>query len=393
MTDLFADGTISIHGAQENNLKDVSLDIPKHKTTVFAGLSGSGKSSLVFDTLAAVSRRELNETFPSFTQQYLPKYGQPEVNRIDNLPVAIVVEQKPIGRNSRSTLATYTGIYSVLRLMFSRIGQPWVGYSEWFSFNLPQGMCPKCQGLGFVDDIDERQLIDPNKSLNEGAMTFAGFQPGTWRWKEYGNSGLFDLDKKIKDYTDEEYDLFMHAPQQKLKNPPANWGRTALYEGLVPRMLRSVIHSASGRHHEAALSKIVTRKPCPVCHGTRLNKKALTGKIAGKNIAEVSDMDLVSVLKFLDNISDPKAKTMVLELHSKVQALVDIGLGYLSLGRGTDTLSGGEAQRIKIAKYLTSSLSDLVYVLDEPSVGLHPHDIKLIAQSLKSSRNMAIPLS
>ncbi|MDT2804653.1 excinuclease ABC subunit UvrA, partial [Enterococcus lactis] len=249
MTDLFADGTISIHGAQENNLKDVSLDIPKHKTTVFAGLSGSGKSSLVFDTLAAVSRRELNETFPSFTQQYLPKYGQPEVNRIDNLPVAIVVEQKPIGRNSRSTLATYTGIYSVLRLMFSRIGQPWVGYSEWFSFNLPQGMCPKCQGLGFVDDIDERRLIDPNKSLNEGAMTFAGFQPGTWRWKEYGNSGLFDLDKKIKDYTDEEYDLFMHAPQQKLKNPPANWGRTALYEGLVPRMLRSVIHSASGRHH------------------------------------------------------------------------------------------------------------------------------------------------
>ncbi|MHA7612441.1 ATP-binding cassette domain-containing protein [Weissella viridescens] len=383
MTDLFADGAISIHGAQENNLKDVSLDIPKHKTTVFAGLSGSGKSSLVFDTLAAVSRRELNETFPSFTQQYLPKYGQPEVNRIDNLPVAIVVEQKPIGRNSRSTLATYTGIYSVLRLMFSRIGQPWVGYSEWFSFNLPQGMCPKCQGLGFVDDIDERQLIDPNKSLNEGAMTFAGFQPGTWRWKEYGNSGLFDLDKKIKDYTDEEYDLFMHAPQQKLKNPPANWGRTALYEGLVPRMLRSVIHSASGRHHEAALSKIVTRKPCPVCHGTRLNKKALTSKIAGKNIAEVSDMDLVSVLKFLDNISDSKAKTMVRELHSKVQALVDIGLGYLSLGRGTDTLSGGEAQRIKIAKYLTSSLSDLVYVLDEPSAGLHPHDIKLITQSLK----------
>ncbi|KAF0507093.1 ATP-binding cassette domain-containing protein [Pediococcus acidilactici] len=370
MTDLFADGTISIHGAQENNLKDVSLDIPKHKTTVFAGLSGSGKSSLVFDTLAAVSRRELNETFPSFTQQYLPKYGQPEVNRIDNLPVAIVVEQKPIGRNSRSTLATYTGIYSVLRLMFSRIGQPWIGYSEWFSFNLPQGMCPKCQGLGFVDDIDERQLIDPNKSLNEGAMTFAGFQPGTWRWKEYGNSGLFDLDKKIKDYTAEEYDLFMHAPQQKLKNPPANWGRTALYEGLVPRMLRSVIHSASGRHHEAALSKIVTRKTCPVCHGTRLNKKALTGKIAGKNIAEVSDMDLVSVLKFLDNISDPKAKTMVRELHSKVQALVDIGLGYLSLGRGTDTLSGGEAQRIKIAKYLTSSLSDLVYVLDEPSQGV-----------------------
>ncbi|TGD24923.1 excinuclease ABC subunit UvrA [Companilactobacillus suantsaicola] len=383
MTDLFKDGAISIHGARENNLKNVDLDIPKHQITVFAGLSGSGKSSLVFDTLAAVSRRELNETFPSFTQQYLPKYGQPKFDRIDNLPVAIVVEQKPIGRNSRSTLATYTGIYSVLRLMFSRIGKPWVGYSEWFSFNLPQGMCPNCQGLGFVDDVDESQLIDPNKSLNEGAMTFTGFQPGTWRWKEYGNSGLFDLDKKIKDYTKEEYDLFMHAPRQKLKNPPKTWARTAQYEGLVPRMLRSVIHSASGRHHQAALEKIVTRKVCPVCHGTRLNQDALKGKIEGKNIAEVGEMDLVNVLKFLDSITDPKAETMVRELRSKVQSLVDIGLGYLSLNRGTDTLSGGEAQRIKIAKYLTSSLSDLVYVLDEPSVGLHPHDIKMITKSLK----------
>ena len=382
MSDLFANGSINIHGARENNLKNIDLKIPKHKTTVFAGLSGAGKSSLVFDTLAAVSRRELNETFPSFTQQYLPKFGQPDFDKIDNLPVAIVVEQKPIGRNSRSTLATYTGIYSVLRLMFSRVGKPWIGYSEWFSFNLPQGMCPKCQGLGFVDDVDESQLIDENKSLNEGAMTFTGFQPGTWRWNEYGHSGLFDLDKKIKDYSKEEYDLFMHAPRQKLKNPPAEWGKTALYEGLVPRMMRSVIHSASGRHHQAALAKIVTRKTCPVCHGTRLNKKALEGKIEGKNIAEVCSMDLVNVLSFLDSISDPLAKTMVRELRSKVQALVDIGLGYLSLNRGTDTLSGGEAQRIKIAKYLTSSLSDLVYVLDEPSVGLHPHDIQLITRSL-----------
>ncbi|WP_278554081.1 excinuclease ABC subunit UvrA [Companilactobacillus farciminis] len=387
MTDIFQDGAISIHGARENNLKNVDLDIPKHKMTVFAGLSGSGKSSLVFDTLAAVSRRELNETFPSFTQQYLPKYGQPQFDSIEHLPVAIVVEQKPIGRNSRSTLATYTGIYSVLRLMFSRIGQPWVGYSEWFSFNLPQGMCPNCQGLGFVDEVDESQLIDPNKSLNEGAMTFAGFQPGTWRWKEYGNSGLFDLDKKIKDYSKDEYEMFMHAPKQKLKNPPKTWARTAQYEGLVPRMLRSVIHSASGRHHQAALEKIVTRKTCPVCHGTRLNGKALTAKIEGKNIAEVGEMDLVNVLKFLDSITDFKAKTMVRELRSKVQSLVDIGLGYLSLNRGTDTLSGGEAQRIKIAKYLTSSLSDLVYVLDEPSVGLHPHDIQLITKSLEKLKN------
>lgn len=382
MPDIFARGSINIHGARENNLKDINLEIPKHQTTVFAGLSGAGKSSLVFDTLAAVSRRELNETFPSFTQQYLPKFGQPDFDNIEHLPVAIVVEQKPIGRNSRSTLATYTGIYSVLRLMFSRIGKPWVGYSEWFSFNLPQGMCPECQGLGFIDDIDETKLIDPEKSLNEGAMTFAGFQPGTWRWNEYGHSGLFDLDKKIKDYSEEEYDMFMHAPRQKLKNPPEEWGRTALYEGLVPRMMRSVVHSASGRHHQAALAEIVTRKPCPVCHGTRLNQDALKGKIEGRNIAEVCSMDLVNVQSFLNSVSDPLAKTMVRELQSKIQALIDIGLGYLSLDRGTDTLSGGEAQRIKIAKYLTSSLSDLVYILDEPSVGLHPHDIQLITRSL-----------
>lgn len=387
MAELFSQGTIAIRGARENNLKNIDIDLPKKQITVFAGLSGAGKSSLVFDTLAAVSRRELNETFPSFTQQYLPKYGQPDFDRIDHLPVAIVVEQKKIGSNSRSTLATYTGIYSILRLLFSRVGQPWIGYSDWFSFNLPQGMCPHCQGLGFIDQIDEQQLIDANKSLNEGAMTFPGFQPGTWRWNEYGHSGLFDLDKKIKDYTPAEYELLMHAPQQKLENPPAEWGKTALYEGLVPRMMRSVVHSASGRHHQARLAKIVTRQSCPICHGTRLNPAALKSRIAGKNIAEVCDLDLVTVLQFLTTITDPIAKTMVRELRSKIQALIDIGLGYLSLNRGTDTLSGGEAQRIKIAKYLTSSLSDLVYILDEPSVGLHPHDIQLITKSLKALKD------
>lgn len=382
MTTQFPNGAIHIHGARENNLKNIDLDIPKYQTTVFAGLSGAGKSSLVFDTLAAVSRRELNETFPSFTQQYLPKYGQPDVTSIDHLPVAIVVEQKPIGRNARSTLATYTGIYSVLRLLFSRVGKPWVGYSEWFSFNLPQGMCPQCQGLGFIDDLDESQLIDPNKSLNESAITFVSFGKDTWRWREYADAGLFDLDKPIKDYSKEEYDLLMHAPRQKLKNPPATWSKTALYEGLVPRIMRSIVHSAEGRHHQAAVAAVVERKVCPLCHGTRLKQSALVGKLGGLNIAEVCGLDLVNVLAWLAKITDPLAKTMVRELRSKVQALVDIGLGYLSLDRGTDTLSGGEAQRIKIAKYLTSALSDLVYILDEPSVGLHPHDIQLITKSL-----------
>lgn len=285
MSDIFNRGYIEINDAQENNLKHVNVKIPKYKTTVFAGLSGAGKSSLVFDTLAAVSRRELNQTFPSFTQQYLPKYGQPEVDSIEHLPVAIVVEQKTIGRNARSTLATYTGIYSIMRLLFSRVGNPWVGYSEWFSFNLPQGMCPHCEGLGFVDEIDETKLIDPEKSLNEGALTFVGFRPGTWRWKEYSDAGLFDLDKKIKDYSDEEYQLLMNAPRQKLTDPPESWPKTALYEGLVPRIMRSIVHSASGRRHQAAVDEIVTNKVCPTCHGARLNNEALTCLINGKKIS------------------------------------------------------------------------------------------------------------
>ncbi len=208
---------IHIKDAHQNNLKDISLKIPKHLITVFTGLSGSGKSSLVFDTLAANSRRELNETFPSFTQQYLPKYGAPHVGNIENLPVAIVIQQKKVGKNPRSTLSTYTGIYSLLRLLFSRIGKPWVGYSDAFSFNLPQGMCDECQGLGYVDEIKPEKILDYNKSLNEGAITFVSFGPNTWRWKRYAYTGLFDNDKPLKEYSDHELNMLLYAPQQKLK--------------------------------------------------------------------------------------------------------------------------------------------------------------------------------
>lgn len=384
MDNIFNKGFIEIDDATENNLKHVTLKIPKYKTTVFAGLSGSGKSSLVFDTLAATSRRELNQTFPSFTQQYLPKYGQAKVGDIKHLPVAIVVEQKPIGKNDRSTLATYTGIYSLLRLMYSRIGNPWIGYSENYSFNLPQGMCPRCQGLGYIDVIDENKIIDKNKSLNEGAITFVSFGPGTWRWDEYAMTGLFNLDKPIKDYSKKEYDMFMYAPQQKLVDPPDTWPKTAKYEGLIPRIMRSIVHSAEGRRHKAAIAEVVHRQTCPLCHGSRLKPEALTVKIKGVNIAELGEMDLVSVLSFLKTIKEPIAQGIISDLSSRVKALIDIGLGYLSLNRGTGTLSGGEAQRIKIAKYLNSSLSDLVYILDEPSVGLHPHDIKQIVASLNA---------
>lgn len=378
----FPQGFIDIQDATQNNLQHVNLRVPKYQTTVFVGLSGSGKSSLVFDTIAAASRRELNETFPSFTQQYLPKYGQPHVGQIDHLPVAIVIAQQRLGKNARSTLATYTGIYSLVRLLFSRIGKPFIGYSDTFSFNLPQGMCPTCQGLGYVDDIDERQLIDPEKSLNQGAITFVSFAPDTWRWRRYGTSGLFDNDKPIKDYTPEEYDLLMHAPQQKLAHPGEGFPRTALYEGVVPRIRRSIIGKKEASHHKAAIDAIVTRKLCPTCHGTRLRAEVLTNHINGKNIAEVTAMDLNHVLAFLKGITEPLATDVVRELTTKIQSLVDIGLGYLTLDRGTSSLSGGEAQRIKIAKYLTSALVDMVYILDEPSVGLHPHDIQLIKQAL-----------
>lgn len=387
MNKIFEHGFIEIKHATENNLQQVSLKIPKYQLTVFTGLSGSGKSSLVFDTLAATSRRELNETFPSFTQQYLPKFGQPQVEKIEHLPVAIVVEQKPVGKNARSTLATYTGIYSLLRLLFSRVGQPWVGYSEHFSFNLPQGMCPKCQGLGYVDQLDEKKIIDLDKSLNEGAITFVSFGPGTWRWKRYAKTGLFDPDKKIKDFSAEELELLLHAPQQKLKDPPAWWGKTQLYEGLVPRIMRSIVHSAEGKHHQAAISQVVSRQVCPLCHGLKLQERSLTCKINGLNIAEVGQLDLLQTVAFLKKIKAPLATDVIRELLTKIQALIEIGLGYLSLDRSTDTLSGGETQRIKLAKYLTSSLSDLVYVLDEPSVGLHPHDIQLIKRALLRLKN------
>jgi excinuclease UvrABC ATPase subunit len=379
---MFERGAIEVYDAHQNNLKHVNLKIPKYQITVFAGLSGSGKSSLVFDTIAAASRRELNETFPSFTQQYLPKYGQPQVKRIDHLPVAIVIEQKRIGKNARSTLSTYTGIYSLLRLLFSRAGKPFVGYSDTFSFNLPQGMCPTCQGLGYVDDIDAKALIDPNKSLNQGAITFVSFGPHTWRWRRYAYSGLFDNDKPLKDYTDQEMDLLLNAPQQRLKNAPEKWPRTALYEGVIPRIRRSIIGKREAEHHKEALARIVTRRPCPDCHGTRLRPEVLTCQINGLNIADVLAMDLVHALQFLHAIKIPLVADVIREVAVKIQALVDIGLGYLTLDRSTETLSGGETQRIKIAKFLTSELVDMVYILDEPSVGLHPHDIQLIKNAL-----------
>ncbi len=379
---------IRIFGASENNLKNVSLKIPKKQITVFTGVSGSGKSSLCLDTIAAESRRELNETFPSFVQQYLPKYGRPEVERIENLPVTIVIDQKKPAANTRSTVGTYTDIYSLLRLLFSRIGEPFVGYSDSFSFNHPAGKCPRCDGLGMVTDLDIHKLVDFDKCLNdEDVIHFPTFTTGAWRWKRYAYSGLFDLNRKIKDYSKEELDLFLHSPQIRLKNPPSNWPKSAKFEGLYPRMYRSIITTKEGKRQQKVLDTMVSTFVCPECGGSRVNDRVRSCKIHGKNIAEVVDMAIPDAIEFIRNIDAPLAQDIRRELLKRLGALQNIGLGYLSLSRGTGTLSGGEAQRIKIAKYINSALTDMVYVLDEPSVGLHPQDIDRLKVSLRRLRD------
>ena len=379
---------IIIKDATENNLKHVSVCIPKRLITVVTGVSGSGKSSLVLDTIAAKSRRELNDTFPSFTQQYLPKYGRPHVGDIENLPIAIVIEQRKPTSNSRSTVGTYTDIYALLRLLFSRIGHPFVGYSDAFSFNHPSGSCPRCAGLGEIRELDIHKLVDFDKSLNdEDTIHYIAFGKGGWRWIRYAHSGLFDLDKKIKDYSPEELDLFLNSPQIRLKNPPSNWPKSAKYEGLIPRMYRSIINSEEGLLHAAVLNPMLTMGTCPDCGGTRLNEKIRSCKIKGINIAEVTAMSIADCRQWMEGIDNPLAEDIKRATIERLAALEEIGLGYLTLDRAIGTLSGGEAQRCKIAKYINSPLSDVMYILDEPSVGLHNHDILLMQKSVQKLKN------
>lgn len=380
--------TIHIINAYENNLKHVSVDIPKYQITVFTGVSGSGKSSMVLDTIAAQSRRELNDTFPSFVQNYLPKYGRPHVERIENLPAAIVIDQKKPSPNQRSTVGTYTDTYTLLRLLFSRVGEPFVGYSDAFSFNHPQGSCPRCDGLGEITELDVHKLVDFDKCLNDpGVINYVAFELGQWRWIRYANSGLFDLNKKIRDYSEEELELFLYSPQIRLKNPPEGWPKTAKYEGLVHRMYRSVLNSEEGKLHRQILDPMTYHGICPACGGARLNERVLSCRIGGVNIAEAAAMPLKDLIKWLDGIDAPLAVDIKKTLRVRIQALIDIGLDYLALDRGLGTLSGGEAQRCKIAKFMNSPLTDLLYILDEPSVGLHSHDIHRLLGAVKSLRD------
>lgn len=381
--------TIRVIKARENNLKNVSLEIPKHKITVFTGVSGSGKSSLVFDTIAAESQRQLNETYSSFIRHRLAQYGQPDADLLENLSVAMVVDQKRLGNNARSTVGTVTDIYTFLRLLFSRIGQPFVGYSNVFSFNDPEGMCPHCQGLGTEQTVQLDRLVDTSKSLNEGAIQFPTFEPGGYRWKRYAYSGLFDPDKKLADYTADEWDTLLHKTDVKITHPQPGYPPSHRYRGILVRFKEDFFSKDSRelKTHAAALKRVVTNGPCPVCKGARLNQNVLKCVIQGKNIADCAAMQINDLRIFLTSVTEKKARTIIAETTERLQSLIDIGLGYLSLDRQTGTLSGGESQRIKMVKHLGSSLSDLMYIFDEPSTGLHPSNVHKLNTLLKQLRD------
>ncbi|MGY6658858.1 ATP-binding cassette domain-containing protein [Amycolatopsis sp. TRM77291] len=366
---------IQVRGARENNLADVSVDIPKRRLTVFTGVSGSGKSSLVFGTIAAESQRLINETYTAFIQSFMAPVGRPDVDALRNLSAAIVVDQERMGANSRSTVGTATDAHTMLRIVFSRLGTPHVGTSGAFSFNLPEGMCPECEGLGKVSSIDIDQLVDKELSLDEGAITVPNFTPGSWYWKGLAESGFVDPAVKLKDYTPQQWEDFMHKPATKMKLG----GMNTTYEGLlvkVQRLFLSKDKESMQAHARAFVDRAITFRQCPSCEGARLNQAALSSKIEGLNIADCSSMQISDLADFLRKIDDPSVGPLMQTLRGTLDSLVEIGLGYLSLDRESGTLSGGEAQRVKMVRHLGSSLTDVTYVFDEPTVGLHPHDIQ-----------------
>ncbi|MFF3767502.1 ATP-binding cassette domain-containing protein [Streptomyces sp. NPDC001922] len=367
--------TIQVRGARENNLADISLDLPKRRLTVFTGVSGSGKSSLVFGTIAAESQRLINETYPAFVQSFMRSQARPDVDGLHHLSAAIVVDQERMGTNSRSTVGTVTDAYTMLRIVFSRLGEPHIGTSTAFSFNSPEGMCPRCEGLGQASRIDVDQLVDRDLSLNDGAITVPGFAVGSWYWQVIARSGRIDADRKLRDFTAREWEEFLHGGATKVKVG----SNTLTYEGLVTKIQR--IHLAKDRdamqpHIRAFVDRAVVFTDCPDCGGTRLNPAALSSRINGVTIAECSAMQISDLAAFLAGIGDHSVGPLLSGLRRLLESLVEIGLGYLSLDRTSSTLSGGEAQRVKMVRHLGSSLTDVTYVFDEPTTGLHPHDIE-----------------
>ncbi len=379
---------IEIVGARENNLKNISLNIPKKKITIFTGVSGSGKSSIVFDTIAQEAGRQLNETFSKFVQGFLPKHGHPDVDAINNLALAIIVDQKRIGGNSRSTLGTITDINPLLRMLFSRVGQPCVGPAHYFSFNDPNGMCKTCEGIGKTVILDLDKALDPAKSLNEGAILLPGYKPGSWIWKIYGGVGFFDNDKKIKDYSREEYDKLVYCKPMKINSVFID-GMNSTYSGLVERFNSQYVKTEYEKS-EASMKKIsafTKEQVCPECGGKRFDERILSSKVMGYSIAEMMALQVDALLEIIRRIDAPGVKPILINLTERLSDLIRIGLDYVSLDRETSTLSGGESQRVKMVKHLTSSLTDAIYIFDEPSIGLHTRDVHRLNELLVKLRD------
>ncbi len=394
-----------------NNLKDVSVEIPKRRLTVFTGVSGSGKSSLVFGTIAAESQRLINETYSAFVQGFMPTLARPDVDLLDGLTTAIIVDQERMGANVRSTVGTATDANALLRLLFSRLGTPHIGPPTAYSFNIPQrkasgamtvdrgrgerivvrdaiyhgGMCPRCEGMGSINDMDLTQLYDATKSLSGGALKVPGYSMDGWYGRIFAGAG-FDMDKPIRDYTAKELDRLLHAEPTKIKVEGVN----LTFEGLIPRIQKSMLSKDIDTlqpHVRAFVERAVTFSVCPDCGGTRLNEPARSSKIAGLNIADACAMQIDDLAEWLRGLDEPSVAPLLAGLQHTFDSFVEIGLGYLSLDRPSGTLSGGESQRTRMIRHLGSSLTDVTYVFDEPTIGLHPHDIARMNGLLRRLRD------
>jgi excinuclease UvrABC ATPase subunit len=381
---------IEIRGARENNLKNISLRIPKRKITIFTGVSGSGKSSIVFDTVATEAQRQMNENFSMFIRTFLPRYSQPDADAIENLSMPIVVDQKRLGGGSHSTMGTITDIYPVLRRLYSQIGKPHVGHVNVFSFNDPKGMCPNCNGLGRKVGVDLDLFLDKSKTLNEGAILFHEYAVGSWYWNFLGQSKLFDMDKKVSKFSEKEMELLLYSKPYKIKTKVGGKSFNITCEGIISRFTAKYITrdvKTMSERTQKLVTPWITMGPCTVCKGARLSQEVLKCKIDGYNIAELASMEVSQLIGVIKTIKEPKATPILKTLIQRLQYLVDIGLEYLTLNRETDTLSGGESQRVKIVKHLSSSLVDVMYVFDEPSVGLHPRDVHRLNELLQQLRD------
>ncbi len=403
---------IRVQGAREHNLKDVSVELPKRRLTVFTGVSGSGKSSLVFGTIAAESQRMINETYSAFVQGFMPTLARPDVDVLEGLTTAIIVDQERMGANARSTVGTATDANAMLRILFSRLGQPYVGSPQAFSFNVASvsgagavtfekggqttkerrsfsvtgGMCPRCEGMGTVNDIDLAELYDDAKSLAEGALTIPGYKADGWNVRLYSESGFLDPDKPIREYTTRELDDFLYKEPTKVKFSNINM----TYEGLIPRVQKSFLskdRESMQPHIRAFVDRAVTFTTCPECGGTRLSEAARSSKIDGVSIADACAMQISDLAAWVRGLDEPSVGPLLASLREILDSFVEIGLGYLSLDRPTGTLSGGESQRTKMIRHLGSSLTDITYVFDEPTIGLHPHDIRRMNELLVRLRD------